>query len=235
MPAIRGLLFDKDGTLVDFEATWSAVARAMALDAAEGDAARAREFLTLAGFDERSGSFVADSVFAAGTNEDVVRLWHPALEGQPLADRVRYYDARTSVAGAASAVPVAGVLPALSDLHNAGYLLGVATNDSADGAARTLEALGVAELFSAALGYDSVTNPKPAPDMIHRFAQLNGIEAPEIAFVGDNGHDMAAGRAAGCGLVVGVLSGTGTRETLASLADVVLASVAELPALLAGR
>ena len=39
-------------------------------------------------------------------------------------------------------------------------------------------------------------------------------------------------RAAGAGLVVGVLSGTGTRDTLEPLADVVLDSVAELPAYL---
>lgn len=235
MRPIRGVLFDKDGTLVDFQATWSAVARAMALEAAEGDAARARDLLTLAGFDENTGSFVADSVFAAGTNEDVVRLWHPALEGESLTARVGQYEAYTSAAGAASAVPVAGVLPALRSLRDAGYLLGVATNDSADGAERTVKALGVADLFSATLGYDSVKNPKPAPDMVHRFAQLNGLEASEMAFVGDNAHDMAAGRAAGCGLVVGVLSGTGRRETLEPLADVILASVAELPAFLAGR
>ncbi|MBO6540394.1 MAG: HAD family hydrolase [Rhizobiaceae bacterium] len=235
MRAIRGILFDKDGTLIDFEATWGAVARAMALEAAEGDVARASLFLKVAGFDETTGSFVADSAFAAGTNEDIVRLWHPGLDSAELTERVGYYNAHTSAAGAASAVPVAGVLEALRSLHDAGFMLGVATNDSADGAARTVEALGVAELFKAALGYDSVTNPKPAPDMVHHFAGLSGLETAELAFVGDNGHDMVAGRAAGCGLVVGVLSGTGTRETLTPLADVILDSVADLPALLAGR
>ena len=235
MPAIRGILFDKDGTLIDFEATWGAVALAMAREAAEGDEGLANQYLALAGFDARSGSFVADSVFAAGTNEDIVRLWHPALEGADLTERISYYDAYTSTGGAAAAVPVAGVPDALSELHRLGYLLGVATNDSTDGAARTVEALGVARLFSAALGYDSVENPKPAPDVVHHFAQLCGLQASEIAFVGDNGHDMAAGRAAGCGLVIGVLSGTGTRETLAPLADVILGSVADLPDLLAGR
>jgi phosphoglycolate phosphatase len=46
--------------------------------------------------------------------------------------------------------------------------------------------------------------------------------------VGDSTHDLAMGRAAGCGAVVGVLSGTGTRETLFPLAGRIIASVAEL-------
>ena len=36
MADIKGILFDKDGTLVDFEKTWFALADLMALHAAEG-------------------------------------------------------------------------------------------------------------------------------------------------------------------------------------------------------
>jgi phosphoglycolate phosphatase len=48
--------------------------------------------------------------------------------------------------------------------------------------------------------------------------------------VGDNRHDLEMARAAGAGLAVGVLSGTGSRKTLGGLADVILESVADLPA-----
>ncbi|MDN8660439.1 HAD hydrolase-like protein, partial [Staphylococcus aureus] len=84
-------------------------------------------------------------------------------------------------------------------------------------------------------GYDAVANPKPAPDVVIAFCDLTGLKPSEIAMVGDNRHDLDMARAGGCGLAVGVLSGTGTRESLAPLADVVLASVADLPAFLAGR
>ena len=80
-----------------------------------------------------------------------------------------------------------------------------------------------------------VAAPKPAPDVIHAFAGLTGLAPAEIAMVGDNRHDMQTGRAAGAGLLVGVLSGTGTRAALAPLADVLLNSVVELPALLKER
>lgn len=95
--------------------------------------------------------------------------------------------------------------------------------------------LGVAQLFDAAYGYDAVANPKPAPDTIQAFCDLTGLRPAEIAMVGDNRHDLEMARAGGCGLAVGVLSGTGTRESLAGIADVVLDSVADLPDFLSAR
>jgi len=51
-----------------------------------------------------------------------------------------------------------------------------------------------------------------------------------VAVVGDAVHDLAMGRAAGVGLTVGVLSGTSRREDLVGLADIIVASIADLPA-----
>lgn len=229
---IRGLLFDKDGTLIDFNATWAAVARKMAMHAAGGDEARADRLLDLSGFDIASGAFRPDSVFAAGTNADIVALWHPHSDREELAATVAMYDALTAREGAASAVALPGVHDAIARLHETGYRLGMATNDSTLGAEQTLVALGFAHMFAAAYGYDAVARPKPAPDVVIAFADMAGMKTSEIAMVGDNRHDLETGRAGGAGLVVGVLSGTGTRETLTPLADVVLGSVAELPAYL---
>ena len=111
----------------------------------------------------------------------------------------------------------------------------MATNDSTSGAERTLLNLGIAQMFEAAYGYDAVPNPKPAPDTVIAFCDLTGLRPAEIAMVGDNRHDLEMARASGAGLAVGVLSGTGTHETLAPMADVVLESIADLPGLLAGR
>jgi phosphoglycolate phosphatase len=162
----------------------------------------------------------------------LVALWHPEVTQDDLPTLIGRYDAITAREGAACAVALPGIADALSSLRAAGYRLGLATNDSADGAERTLSALGVRELFDAVYGYDSVERPKPAPDVVHAFAQKTGLAPAEIAFVGDNRHDLEAGRAAHAGLVVGVLSGTGTRDKLEPLADVILGSVADLPAYL---
>lgn len=232
LSTIRGVLFDKDGTLVDFQATWFAIGREMALQAADGDPERANALLDLAGYDFERGCFRADSVFAAGNNADIVALWYPDLSPEERLPVVHGFDSFAAREGAARAVPLPGVREALGALHAAGIRLAVATNDSTSGAEQTLAAIGVSSLFDAAYGYDAVANPKPAPDIVHAFCDLTGLKPAEVAMVGDNRHDLEMARAGGAGLAIGVLSGTGTRESLTPMADVVLGSVAELPALL---
>jgi len=233
--AIKAILFDKDGTLIDFEATWLAIAENMALKAANGSAKRANELLEMGGLDTRNRCFRADSVFAAGTNADIVALWYPDLSADEQRVMVRDFDMFTAEEGAQQAVPLPGVQDALTALYNDGVKLGVATNDSTLGAEKTLLALGVAQMFAAAYGYDAVANPKPAPDVLIAFADLNGLRPAEVAMVGDNRHDLQTARAAGAGLAIGVLSGTGSRETLEGLADAILGSVADLPQFLAEK
>ncbi|WP_235911944.1 HAD family hydrolase [Mesorhizobium xinjiangense] len=231
---IKGIVFDKDGTLVDFHATWFAIGDRLALEAAGGDRTRADELVSEAGYDFASARFRADSVFAAGTNADIVALWYAGQPAETKRAMIRHFDEVTAREGALQATPVVGTREALAELHAHGYKLAVATNDSTAGAEQTLVALGVAQMFVAAYGYDAVANPKPAPDVIHAFCDLTGLRPGEVAMVGDNRHDLETARAAGA-LAVGVLSGTGTRETLASRADHILDSVADLPGLLARR
>lgn len=235
MADIKGILFDKDGTLVDFNATWLGVADFMAMDAADGDRWKADRLLAAAGFDFANRRFKPDSIFASGTNMDVVELWFPRLSDEDQMLAVARFNEITSVQGSTMAVALPGVVDTLTTLHKRSYRLGVATNDSTSGAEKTLVTLGVAQLFDAAYGYDAVANPKPAPDTIQAFCDLTGLKASEIAMVGDNRHDLEMARAGGCGLAVGVLSGTGTRESLAEIADVILDSVADLPDFLSAR
>ncbi|AZO56662.1 MULTISPECIES: HAD family hydrolase [unclassified Mesorhizobium] len=235
MAEIKGILFDKDGTLVDFNATWLGVADFMAMDAADGDRWKADRLLAAAGFDFANRRFKPDSIFASGTNLDVVELWFPRLSNEDQMLAVARFNEITSVQGSAMAVALPDIVDTLALLHKRSYRLGVATNDSTSGAEKTLVTLGVAQLFVAAYGYDAVANPKPAPDTIQAFCDLTGLKPSEIAMVGDNRHDLEMARAGGCGLAVGVLSGTGTRESLAEIADVILESVADLPDFLSAR
>ncbi len=230
---MRGILFDKDGTLLDFEATWTPVLKRVAMDAANGDARKAAMLLKSGGFDSASGRVRGGSVIASGTNADLVRLWWPELAGASLTERIDAVNRAFLEHGRVHAVPIDGVRGALSALSSLGFVMGVATNDATAAAEAAIAALGLARYLPHVIGYDAVANAKPAADMVHAFAALVGIPAGEIAMVGDNPHDLSMARTAGVGAAVGVLSGNSSAADLAPLADVVLASVRDLPAWLA--
>jgi phosphoglycolate phosphatase len=207
----------------------------MALKAANGSRSRADHLLIEAGYDFGARRFKADSVFAAGTNADLIALWYPGQSPSERQSTIEEYDRFVGENASAKPYGLPGVRDTIEKLHRQGYRMGVATNDSTRGAEQTLAALGMSQLFDAAYGYDAVANPKPAPDTVRAFCDLTGYKPSEVAMVGDNRHDMEMARAAGVGLAIGVLSGNGTRETLSPLADILIGSVADLPGLLSGR
>ncbi|GGA79173.1 haloacid dehalogenase [Brucella endophytica] len=235
LSAIKAILFDKDGTLVDFDRTWFGISQELARRSAGGDEAKARALMEAGGYDWTARCFRPNSVIAAGTVENIVDLWHPGEKPEARAALIRQYDDYCITEGARAAVAVEGLRETLADLRDKGFLLGIATNDSEAGARATAEALSIAPLFHTFIGYDTTARPKPHPDPLLHFAEKLGLEPGEIAMVGDNLHDLQTARAAGAGLAVGVLSGNSPREALEPYADMVLGSVADLPEVFAAR
>ena len=71
------------------------------------------------------------------------------------------------------------------------------------------------ELIDATICSDEVPRGRPHPDMIFQLMdQLGVTDARAVVKVGDTPVDLEQGRRAGCGLVIGVLGGTHTREQL---------------------
>jgi phosphoglycolate phosphatase len=226
---IKGILFDKDGTLIDFNQTWLPVVTQLAQQLAAGNETRARALVEQGGYDWAQQRFRSGSVVAAGTIEDLVDLWHPGLGADERVTRVAEYDRIAVAEGAARAVAFDGLREALALLAQRGFILGIATNDSEAGARATTAALSLSQLFTVIIGYDSVAQAKPYADQLHLFAARTGLLPAQIAMVGDNPHDLEMAHAAGAGLAVGVLSGNSTRAELEALSDVILDGVVDLP------
>jgi phosphoglycolate phosphatase len=227
---MRGILFDKDGTLLDFEATWTPILSRLALMAADGDEERAAALLDAGGLDPVTRRFRAGSAIGAGTARTITALWHPGLDPGALDERVAAMDRAFHDHGAHHSVAIPGAREAMAALRAGGYTLGIVTNDTTAAARVALAGTGLLPYVARVIGYDAVVHPKPAPDMVLAFAEAEKMPPSEIAVVGDNRHDLEMARAAGAGLVVGVTSGNGAVGDLAPLADAVLASVADLPA-----
>ncbi len=225
MPTIRGVLFDKDGTLFDFNATWSAWARTFLDDLAGGDPARAAELGRAIGFDTGLALFSPDSPVIAGTPGEIAEHLLPHLPGANPASLVLRMNVAAAAAPMAPAVPLG---PLLGLLKGAGLRIGVATNDAEEPARAHLAAAGVEAAFDFVAGFDSGFGSKPQPGMLHAFAERFALAPAEVVMVGDSRHDLIAARAAGM-RPVAVLTGLATEADLAPLAEVVLPDIGHLP------
>lgn len=126
-----------------------------------------------------------------------------------------------------------GVVEALGWLAaQPGVMLGIATGNVRGGADAKLAAAGLLEYFAlGGYGCDSAVRAELVAAAIARGRQR--AELREIIVVGDTVHDISAARA--CGAVAcAVATGSDPAAALAH-ADVVLASLAELPAWHAAR
>ena len=89
---IRGVLFDKDGTLLDYHLTWGPINVAAADIAAAGDRALADRLLAVGGMDRASMITRAGSLLAAAHTVEIATAWVEAgspLQLEDLAGRAR--------------------------------------------------------------------------------------------------------------------------------------------------
>lgn len=226
--SIRGILFDKDGTLLDYNATWTPLNRSVARLVADGDEDLAQRLLKFGGQDDAAGIVEPGSLLAASNTHEIAEAWTALVPDHGQENLTELMDGIFQKEGADTAVPIDGLRDILQALNKNGLKLGVATSDSEAGAIATLSPFDVLSYFDFIAGYDSGHGVKPGPGMVQGFCKACDLDVSAVAVVGDNVHDLEMGKAAGAGLLVGVLSGTSYEEDLAPLADFVLKDISAL-------
>lgn len=221
---IKALLFDKDGTLTDFTATWGAGARDIFNALVGDDTARKRELGAAIGFNWDGGTFVPGSVGVTGPETAVLDRLAPLLpELSRDALEITYFAASRSVVQR----PVLELEPFFARLAAEGYRLGVVTNDAEAPARAHMEDYGLLPHLDFLAGFDSGHGAKPDPGPLLAFAAHTGVAPEHTVMIGDSHFDLQAARAAGM-RAVGVLTGAATEVELAPLADVVLPDISHL-------
>ncbi|OIQ33940.1 MAG: phosphatase [Roseobacter sp. MedPE-SWchi] len=222
---VDAFLFDKDGTLFDFAATWNSWAADMLTELCQGDQARIEAMADAVSFDLEQQAFRADSLVIAGTNGEVAAVLSPFVTQMEEAELERFLAQSAASAALSEAVPLADFL---DGLLARGKVLGVMTNDAEISAISQLERSGVLDRFAFVAGFDSGHGAKPDADPLLAFCAATGVAPQNTAMVGDSLHDLIAGAAAGM-TRIGVLTGMAEHSDLAPHADVVLPHIGHIP------
>lgn len=225
MRRISAILFDKDGTLFDFQATWGPWASSVLQALCKKDDELFSKMAKALAFDPEMSRFAPESPVIAGTTGEVIDLLSHYLPQTSPEELKLLMDTE---AAKARLVPVTPLDPMLRALRQRGLSLGVMTNDSEMTAFAHLGEQNITHFFDFIAGFDSGFGQKPDPDPLLAFARFVGIRPENVVMVGDSLHDLSAARAAGM-RAIAVLTGVATAKDLAPFADIVLPDISHLP------
>jgi len=179
-PAIRGVLFDLDGTLVD---------SAPDLSGTVNDLRGRRGLAPLPHSQLRS--------FATRGALGLLEAGFPDLappERESMRDEfLGRYRQRLWL----ESRPYPGMAAVLENLHARGVRLGIVTNKIESLARPLVEQAGWHHLFTTLVAGDTTPRPKPDPAPVLAACEALGLAPADCALIGDDQRDVLAGKAAG--------------------------------------
>ncbi|MBI3764427.1 MAG: HAD family hydrolase [Chloroflexi bacterium] len=226
------IIFDKDGTLIDFHAMWGGWMRDVAARLEASCQLPISQLLFASfGYDSASRRVLPGAPLAMTPMATLRSMAGEALReaGCPPSRVESALHAAWHIPDpVATARPLADLGALFGELRARDMKIAVATTDDRTPTERTLAAFGVAAMVNTMICADDGVTPKPAPDMVLAICERLDVPPLRTVMIGDTVADMQMGRAAGSGLVIGVASGISPAEVLAPHADVILESVADL-------
>lgn len=225
------IAFDKDGTLLSFDAFWVTVAQA-AIDellAHYGmDKALTGEILTILGV--KNSVTDIDGLLCHGTYRGISKavyefLKERGLEAPPEETEERLVALFNKNTCHGILKPTCeNICEVLDRLKSEGRTLIVVTTDNREITCACLEGLGIRQYFDEIFTDDGIMPPKPDPTSITQYLRKRGLPKESALMVGDTMTDVRFARNAGIN-VMSVGASKENRSRLAPYADAVSADI----------
>ena len=230
---IEGIIFDKDGTLLDSEMLWpelieTRMGQLKKMGISEDIIENCRRTLGISpdGKDlDRNGPFVLTSRTEEMTVTSTVLYQggYPWNEVRKMVEEA-YNKAELKLDIDKITKPFPGVKDFLKDLKERGYKIGIATADSKSRSEKMLHSAGLMEYIDLMVAREMVQEGKPKPDMLNYISKEWNIPCNKMIMVGDTISDIEMAIAAEC-IPVGVLTGESSKDEMEKVAVKVIEEV----------
>lgn len=228
---IKGILFDKDGTLIDFSLWRDAGIRIIQTIMDEYNLKDENIFKDL----KKSIGITENGVEPFGalaylSHEDLAAELHFVL------NKYRNIDLNTFKIHVPELLrkdvlrddvdfkELTNIKELYRYLNSKGIKMGMATADSMQSATHMINKLDLNDSFDFIGAYDGIMKRKPHKDMCEKFCNMYSLKSHEVAIVGDSYTDMLFAKNSGA-IGVGVLSGVSCKINLKDTANIILPSI----------
>ncbi|HOA19973.1 MAG TPA: HAD family hydrolase [Sedimentibacter sp.] len=231
---IKGILFDKDGTLIDFSLWRNAGINTIQTILNEYNLNNNKlniELQRAIGIKEKGVE--PFGALAYKSHEDVAYELHCILNKYINIDFDKF---ETHVVGLlrnevlrddVEFKEIVSIRKLYEHLNSNNIKMGLATADSMQSAMHMINKLNLNDSFDFIGSYDGKMKRKPHKDMCMKFCSMYNLEPGEVAIVGDSYSDMLFALNSGA-IGVGVLSGVSSKINLKDVANVIVPSVESL-------
>ncbi len=206
---IKGILFDKDGTLIEFTNVWYEIIGRI-FETLEVDyqisQATIKKIKMVSGYQE--DGFEKESIIQYSSTYQIVDIWNKMICEEQVGEQgsITYSELlklfeEKAIGKDLEIHAIEGVTEMLGYLKDKGYSLGVATADTEIPTKYGLEKAKIINFFDYIGCTKEGIQPKPSPDMAHHFCLDRNLLLQEILIVGDSVTDMQFADNAGANFV----------------------------------
>ena len=235
LQAKKAIIFDKDGTLLQFIPFWVPVAKAairQLIVSYASDRNRLPDIPNILSAAERSigienETLLPNGILSGGTYEQAAIALNDVLKKFDIQSNITRAETETAFENNLSA---GKIIPVCEDLREklewvkrAGKLLFLVTTDNPQITDRCLQALQIRDLFDAVYCDDGIRPAKPSPYAAEEILRLHRLKNAEICMVGDTKTDMKFAKNAAITAVC-----VGNNEGAQSMADYVFCNASVL-------